>query len=146
MAENKNIISQDVENREITVNEDGSIKVIETLKTIYTQQYREFLSDFRGMQKYEENIKELFTNEFKKKREDDLKKIQKEKDKLAPYVDEAEKKWIEFNEKKQKEDLKRLIKSFKKRISNSKILTRNSKKQVRSLINWKDYLLHNGVN
>lgn len=105
MNEDKKILSQDVKDRKIEVKEDGSIKVTELLETVYEQQYRDFLTDYRNMQKYMENIKETLTDDFKKKQKENIEKIQKEQDKISPFLDEAEKNWREHTEKEQNDNM-----------------------------------------
>lgn len=103
MEDNKNITKQNVEDWSVNVQEDGSVKVNQTIKTEYTQSYRDFLTDYRQMQKNLEKAKEVISDDYKKKVEADIKEMQDEIEKLKPYMDESEKKAVEYNKKQQLE-------------------------------------------
>ena len=102
---NKQIVSQDLDSRTIEVQEDGSIKVTEVVKVVYKQQFRDFLSDVRNMQKFREQVEDTLKPDFAKKQQERIDKVNKDIDELQPYVNDAEKKWMEYQEKKRHEDM-----------------------------------------
>ncbi len=101
--DNKKITKQEVTDWNVDVQEDGSVKVKQTIQTEYTQSYREFLSDFRQMQKNLEKAQEVISEDYKQKVEKDIKEMKDEIEKLRPITEESEKKAIENNKKIQTE-------------------------------------------
>ena len=102
---NKQVVSQDLDSRTIEVQEDGSIKVTEVVKVVYKQQFRDFLSDVRNMQKFREQVEDTLKPDFTKKQQERIDKVNKDIDELQPYVNDAETKWMEHQEKKRHEDM-----------------------------------------
>lgn len=111
MENNKKIKSQEVTDWSVDVKEDGSVEVTQILKTVYTQSYRDFLSDFREMEKNTERAKEILTKQYQEKVRNDIKKMQQELKELKPFIDEADKKAQQYYEKKQKEQMIKTIKN-----------------------------------
>lgn len=101
--DNKNITKQEVKDWTVEVQEDGSVKVKQTIETEYTQSYRDFLSDYRQMHKNVEKAKEVISEDYKKKVKSDIEEMNDEIEKLKPYVEESEKKALEHNQQKQLE-------------------------------------------
>lgn len=99
-TDNKEITKQEVKDWSIEVQEDGSIKVTQVIETEYVQSYREFLSDFRAMQKQVENAEEILTEDYQNKVKSDIEKMQEEVAKLKPYVDDSETKMLAYQEEK----------------------------------------------
>lgn len=99
MENNKDIKEQKVINRDIKVLEGGDIEVEETLFTRYTQKYRDYLSDYRMVLKWIDDVKNTMTEEFQEERRKDLDRALETKEDMDKYLAEAEDK---FN-KKQKE-------------------------------------------
>ncbi len=97
-VENKKITRQEVTDWNLEVLEDGSVKVMQKIETEYVQPYREFLSDFRGMQNNLEKAKEILTDKYQNKVQEDIKQMQKEIADLKEPIEKAEKAFIKHNE------------------------------------------------
>ncbi|NCD07301.1 MAG: hypothetical protein EOL97_14405 [Spirochaetia bacterium] len=103
MENNKDIKEQKVINRDIKVLEGGDIEVEETLFTRYTQKYRDYLSDYRMVLKWIDDVKNTMTEEFQEERRKDLDRALETKEDMDKYLAEAEDK---FNAKQKEVMLK----------------------------------------
>jgi predicted DNA binding CopG/RHH family protein len=90
---NKKVTEQKLEDRKIVVKDDGTIEVTEIVKTIYLQDYRDFLSDVRNMQKFREQIEDTLKPAFSEKQQERIDSINKDIENMQPFLDEAETKW-----------------------------------------------------
>lgn len=95
----KNIVSQELDDRKIIVTQEGSVQVTERVSTVYKQQYRDFLSEVRHLEKVKEDIAHTLTEDFRNKQKEHLEKVEKEIKKLKPHLEEAEKCFLKAQEK-----------------------------------------------
>lgn len=108
---NKNIKDSSLDNREVKVNEDGTVEVTETVTTVYEQNARDFLSDIRNLESTRERIEETLTEDFKKQQEEQIEKIDKELKELRPYAKEADNLARDYQEKQRKKTMKENLKA-----------------------------------
>ena len=95
---NKKIVSQELDDRIIEVQDDGSVKVTEIVRTIYTQDYRDFLSDIRNMQKFREQVEDTLKPDFVEKQQERIDRVSKDIESLQPFVNDAESKWLKYQD------------------------------------------------
>lgn len=113
-TDNKKINKQELKSRDITVNDNGSLTINEVIEVEYTQDYRDFLSDLRQLGKYKAQIESTLFDDFKDKQKERLNKIDEELEKLKPFQEEAEKKFVEMQKKQQEEMMKQMKKAHRK--------------------------------
>lgn len=108
---NKKILKDELKDRTIEVQEDGKLLVKETVYYEYEQDYREFLTEYRNLDKMVEQINHSLSDDFKKSQEENLVKIEKEKKELERYVQESESKFMKHQEKVQRESMAEVVKN-----------------------------------
>jgi len=82
-----------------TVNEDGSVRVVETTENDMTWGAREFLSIFRNNQKQIDNIDLQLDKKHKENLLKGKKEIEAKMKEIEPFMKESEKKMIANNQK-----------------------------------------------
>lgn len=95
---NKTVTSQELTDRKIKVRADGTVEVTEVVETVYTQSYRDFLSDVRSLQRFREQIEDTLKPDFAEKQQERIKKATEQIDELDPYLRESEKKHLAHQE------------------------------------------------
>ncbi len=116
MAENQNKKQkQDLLSREITVQKDGNVHVVDKIKNEYWMSPTEFDSWKNQMKKNKDQLEYALTDDYKKEIEDELKKVKKDINQLEPKQKEAEKKAETYwEEEKKRTILNRLQEEAKK--------------------------------
>lgn len=98
----RDIKKDEVVDYDIKILDDGTVRVTQRIEKIYEQPYRDFLSEFREMKKSKEEAEKILSDDYKNKVKDDIETIKKRIKELKPYIEESEKKSIEFNENKKR--------------------------------------------
>lgn len=97
MDENKTENKQELVNREVIVNDDGSATLVDTIKYTAHMNARDFLSFSRNQEKAIEEIDKQISEDHIKYLETEKGKVLKQINDLKPYILDSEKKVIEIN-------------------------------------------------